>query len=158
LQEADAWDVTQAVLTNISRWIGSFEYDRSRGRFRSWLGVVTQREMQRLRERAARPGGGTGGGCLDRLLDDLTGSTDPAWSETCNAHIFRRGLERSRPHFDENTWNAFSRTWLQHEPPQQVARQLGRTIAWVYQARYRVLRRLQAEVVWLSDDVVGTAG
>ena len=157
LQEADAWDVTQAVLTNISRWIGSFEYDRSRGRFRNWLGVVTRREIQRLRDKAARPGAGVGGGCQDRVLDDLSGSADPDWSEACNSHIFRCGLERSRQHFDDATWSAFTRTWLQHETPKDVAQQLGRTIAWVYQARYRVLRRMQSEVASLSDDGISAA-
>lgn len=157
LQEADAWDVSQSVLTNLSRWIGNFEYDRNRGRFRNWLGVVTRREIQRFRQKAARPGAGVGGGCQDRVLDDLTSAVDPAWSETVDAHIFRRGLERSRLHFDQDTWSAFARTWLQHETPGDVARQLGRPIAWVYQARYRVLRRMQAEVASLRDDGIGAA-
>src|SRR5262245_5144607 len=43
LQDADAQDVVQQVLTSIHRAIGHFQYDPSKGRFRQWLGLVTSR-------------------------------------------------------------------------------------------------------------------
>jgi RNA polymerase sigma factor (sigma-70 family) len=61
LQEADASDVSQEVLTQVARSIRSFEYEPDRGRFRDWLGTVTRHKISRfisLRDRIDRPLGG----------------------------------------------------------------------------------------------------
>src|SRR5688500_7177705 len=54
LQEADAADVAQEVLTQVARSIGTFEYRPERGRFRDWLGAVVRSKLARFRQRQTR--------------------------------------------------------------------------------------------------------
>src|ERR1700677_3207436 len=60
LQEADADDVSQEVLAQVTRSIGSFDYEPGRGRFRDWLGAVTRNKIVRFLEVKGRgvPGAG----------------------------------------------------------------------------------------------------
>jgi hypothetical protein len=61
-------------------------------------------------------------------------------------------LARVRGDFDEATWQAFDWTWMQSLTPQEAAERLGKTAAWVYRARFKVLKRLRAEVDFLTED------
>src|SRR5262249_60536618 len=63
LQDADASDVAQKVIARVYRVLHKFEYDPERGRFRDWLGTITNREVinhhrRQARGQAAGPGRG----------------------------------------------------------------------------------------------------
>src|SRR5579872_1932049 len=45
LQESDAADVTQEVLSEIAKAARGFEYRPERGRFRNWLGALTRHKL-----------------------------------------------------------------------------------------------------------------
>src|SRR5262245_56982029 len=67
LQEADAQDVTQAVLLKLADKMRNFTYDPA-GSFRGWLKTVTRHTWSDLREAQQRHGVGSGGSeVLDRL-------------------------------------------------------------------------------------------
>ena len=54
LQEADSADVVQAVMIELAGKMGRFEYDRKKGRFRSWLATCTShriKDAMRVRQR-----------------------------------------------------------------------------------------------------------
>ena len=53
LQEADAADVTQEVLRAVSRSVGRFQYEPSRGGFRHWLFTITRNKVKEFLSRAA---------------------------------------------------------------------------------------------------------
>ena len=146
LQSADSQDVAQAVFRNLVQYIDRFEYDSTRGRFRSWMGVVVTREIQRHVNKQARPGGAPGNGAHEILLNNVAAKVDPAWQNEFDTHLIQQAWARVKPLFDEQTCAAFDRSWLAGGDPQQVAAELGRPVAWVYKARYRVLRRLKTEV------------
>jgi RNA polymerase sigma-70 factor (ECF subfamily) len=152
LQDADARDVSQQVLASVHRAIDKFEYDPQRGRFRGWLGTIAAHEIGRYLARDRRPGKGGGGGAGNHLAEQAGGEVDSAWQEEFNAHIFASALDRVKPGFDELTWQAFDRTWLGDADPQEVARNLHKSPAWVYKARYRVLQRLRSEIEFLTND------
>jgi RNA polymerase sigma-70 factor (ECF subfamily) len=152
LQDADAEDVVQQVMKSIHGAIGRFEYDPGKGRFRHWLGTITFREIRRHRSRDRRPGKGTGLGGGDVALGQLAASEEGDWIDTFNAHILTAALARVRGGFDEATWQAFDWTWLQNLAPQEAAARLGKTTAWVYRARFKVLKQLRAEVDFLTED------
>ena len=61
---------------------------------------------------------------------------------------------RSRPHFEEQTWRAFERAWLENRPAAEVAAELNVPIDRVYVAKSRVLERLQQEVQELAEDSI----
>jgi RNA polymerase sigma-70 factor (ECF subfamily) len=152
LQDADARDVTQQVLASVHRAIDKFEYDPTRGRFRGWLGTITQHEIGRHMARDRRPGKGGGEGVGNLRAEQESGEVDSAWLEEFNAHIFAAAIERVRPEFDDLTWQAFEITWLGNVPPREAAEQIGKPPAWVYKARFKVVQRLREELEFLTSD------
>jgi len=152
LQDADSRDVTQQVLAIVHRTIGKFEYDRQRGRFRNWLGAVTSHEITRNQRKQRRPGKGVGDGWGDDLAKLATATSDPMWVEEFNSYIFERALERIRPEFEPEVWQAFELTWLKDTKPKDAAGKIGKPSAWVYKARYKVIERLRKELEFLTSD------
>ncbi len=149
LQEADASDVTQEVLTEVARCIPGFSYDPSRGRFRDWLGTVARRRLQRFFDdcRQAVPLAGA-------LLEEVAApDLDTDWSEEFHARVLQVALERARPHFEAATWRAFELVWLENRAPADVAAEVGLPIETVYVAKSRVLKALRQVVLELAEDL-----
>lgn len=144
LGDADAEDVSQEIFGRVVRAIRTFEYRPDVGRFRDWLGAITRNEVRRFLAR--RPGPET-------LVGEPTDAgTDPGWEELFQERILGEGLAAIRGEFAATTWQAFEATWLRREPVPEVAARLGVTLASVYLAKSRVLRRLNEAVRDLADD------
>jgi RNA polymerase sigma factor (sigma-70 family) len=153
LGHEDAENVTQEVFARVGQSIGRFDYRPEVGCFRGWLGTVTRNEINRFLKKDARAVHGSGGVAGDHGLDNAAArGEDTVWAEEFNAHILATALERSRPHFEEQTWRAFELVWLEKRPALEVARELGVPIDRVYVAKSRVLERLQQEVLELAED------
>jgi RNA polymerase sigma-70 factor (ECF subfamily) len=153
LQDADAADVSQDILTEVVRSIRTFEYRPERGRFRDWLGTVTRRRLARFfagRGRGAAPGGGA---AEQALAECRAVPADDEWTAAFHAQVLRVALDRSRPHFAPATWQAFELTWLGGRSAVEAADELGLPIEAVYVARSRVLKRLEEEVRVLAEDL-----
>ena len=149
LQEADAADVTQDVLAQVAKSIRDFEYRPERGRFRDWLGTVVRHRVHRFLKREANHAIGADAA----WLDDLPGTQqDGDWSAAFNAHILNAALERTRPYFEDATWQAFQLAWLEQHPATTAAEKLGLPVASVYLAKSRVLKRLREEVLVIAED------
>jgi RNA polymerase sigma-70 factor (ECF subfamily) len=154
LQDADAADVCQEVLSQVSRSIRGFEYQPERGRFRDWLGQVTRSKLGRFRNKEQRGlASGLGGEGPQPIDDAATTETDPEWTAECNRQIMRTALERIRPQFEAHTWRAFELAWLEDRPASDAADELSLSIEVVYKAKSRVLKRLREEVLMLAEDV-----
>ncbi len=148
LQSSDAADVTQEVLMRVAKAIRSFEYNRENGLFRDWLARIVLNETRRHRQKKwdiATP---------TADLDHDSGPTESGWNEQFQQHIFSQALERTQPHFAEETWKMFELSWLQKVPAEQVAAQLSIGVERIYVARSRVLKRLRYEVAILADDII----
>ncbi len=150
VQDADARDVTQNVFLSVRRGIKNFTYDPARGKFRSWLGTITSREIGRQRRggiRAGLPSEAATQGAHQPA------DNEAAWIVEFNSHLCQAALERIRPDFEELTWQAFKMLWLHDMKPRDVAAQLNKEPDWVYQVKFRVLRRLEKEVRFLTADI-----
>jgi RNA polymerase sigma factor (sigma-70 family) len=149
LQEADAADVTQDVLAQVAKSIRVFDYRPERGRFRDWLGTVIRHRVHRFFRREANQALGTDAA----WLDDLPATQqDGDWSAAFNAHILNAALERTRPYFEDGTWEAFQLAWLEQQPAPAAAEKLGMPVASVYLAKSRVLKKLREEVLLIAED------
>ncbi len=155
LQQTDAQDLTQDVLTKLCQSLPRFEYDSSK-RFRDWLATIFKNALRdRWRRRAARPGDvGAGdsqarealeqvadpvGLDADSFADELDGRLRPALLEA--QEIARRVQERVEAH----TWQAFWMTAVEQRPGPEVAKALGMNVAHVYVAKNRVIKMLRQE-------------
>lgn len=148
LQASDAADVTQEVLFRVSKAIRQFEYDRSKGHFRDWLARIVLNEIRRLTKKQVHIV------TAPEELDDDSGTLESSWNEQFQHYIFSKALERSKSHFNEETWTMFKLSWLEKVPVDQVSQELGVALDRIYVARSRVLKRLRLEVAILSDDVI----
>lgn len=152
LQDADAADVSQDVLAELARAIRTFEYDPRRGRFRDWMGTITRRKIARFHHQRSR-GAAAPAATLVDLENTVAAEPDPEWTEEFHARILQVSLERIRPHFEERTWQAFEKVWLDNCPALETARALDLPIDMVYVAKSRVLKRLREEVLLLAEDI-----
>src|SRR3954467_11681885 len=106
MQDADAVDLAQEVLTRVSQGIRRLEYDPDRGTFRGWLFTVVR---NRWRTWAARPQ-------LPRedapLEEQAAPADDKAWEEDYRRRLFDWAADEVRPTVAPATWQAFWRTSL----------------------------------------------
>jgi len=149
LQEADAAEVAQEVLLQVNRSITSFEYQPERGRFRDWLGSVVRSKLSRFFRRV-RPGTNED----THVLANLAGNYgDADWADHFNNDLLQITLARIQPEFEEHTWQAFTKVWIENIPAAQTGKLLSIPVAMVYVAKSRVLKRLREEILILAEDI-----
>lgn len=153
LQEADTSDVTQEVLSQVSRSIATFDYQPERGRFRDWLGAVVRSKLARHYQNRARRQGENGAADAGALEETPALESDPEWVDDFNAHLLQVALERIKGDFEPNNWRAFEMVWMHNRPVNEVADAVGLTPSSIYVAKFRVLKRLREEILLLADDV-----
>jgi RNA polymerase sigma factor (sigma-70 family) len=153
LQNADCADVTQEVMFDAARCLGSFEYQPERGRFRDWLGTLTRRKLARFFRKRNRGGSAQGGADSDEPFAEIAEQLDAAWNDEFNARVLNVALERIRPEFEDFTWRAFERVWLDSQPVAETATELNLSLMTVYSAKSRILKRLREEIQLLAEDI-----
>jgi RNA polymerase sigma-70 factor (ECF subfamily) len=146
LQEPDAADLVQEVLTLLVRKLPEFSYDPQRS-FRGWLRQVTlnkwrekQRRAAAVREQGTPP-------------DDLAGpdSVEAGWEDEYRQYLVRRALELMQREFQPTTWKACWEMVVSGRPAAEVAAELNLSAGAVRAAKFRVLARLRQELEGLLD-------
>lgn len=153
VQDHDAADITQEVLSCVVSEMPQFRYDSERGRFRGWLRTITLNRLRafwKARPRHVSLASGDGAAMLEQLADPHSGLSQQ-WDREHDAHVLRQAMTAVRPEFRPATWEAFDRVVLHGEPVDAVARQLGMTRNAVYIAQSRVLARLRDHVRGLCE-------
>ena len=156
LQDADAADLTQDVMRQVAAASHSLEYDARRGSFRGWLFTVVQNRLtdhwrrEGLRER------GAGDTDAQQQLNEVPqpGGLDASaqWDADYERQLFQFAANIVKQDFGEATWQAFWWTAVEGRPGQEVADELGITVAAVYLAKGRVMTRLKEQVKLLVGD------
>ena len=156
LQDADACDLVQDVMREVARSIPG--YEPSKGRFRSWLGVITRRMTMRILDNHRQPALGTGGSTNIALLSGLSSDEAEAdWEQAHRQQVFRWAAERVRRDFNEATWRAFWLTAVEGVPAQEAAEACGMTVSAVYMSKSRVTSRIRERVAGRRDDATRVA-
>lgn len=152
LQEADAADITQDVLRQVSNSIGRFQYETERGSFRAWLFTTTRNRILNFFTRDGRHPKGSGDTGVRQLLEQQPASVEQAdWDRELEKHLFSCAVERVRPEFRENSWQAFWKTAIENQSASATASDLEISVGAVYIAKSRVLARLREVVATLGD-------
>lgn len=144
IRESDAPDVMQEVFATVARGIVHFERREEQGSFRAWLATITRSRVRDFLRKDARhqaPEGGTA--ALEQLQSVPDELDSTICSEGIESPIARRVMEIVRAEFEEVTWQAFWMSTIESLAPSIVASRLGLSLASVYQARTRVLRKLR---------------
>ncbi|MEZ5966251.1 MAG: sigma-70 family RNA polymerase sigma factor [Planctomycetota bacterium] len=159
LQHADACDVTQEVLTAVDQRLAqtgsqAWDEDPERGSFRGWLFRVARNiAVRRIDERARQAAVGSGDSRVAAVLAEVPASRDA--QDTAFGLEYRRALmrwasEQVRPHVADSSWQAFWRTAILGQRPEDVAAQLGMSMGSVYTAKCRVFARIRKVIAGLD--------
>ena len=154
LQDADAVDLSQEVLSAISGAAGRLEYDPQRGAFRSWLFTVVRRKLSNWRRAQKNRPHGSGDTATHHLLEQCPEPerVQAEWDAEWDERLYTWVCAQVRRQVTDVTWKAFWRTAIDGQPGKQVAADLGLSIAAVYHARSRVTARLK-ELVQAAQDL-----
>jgi RNA polymerase sigma-70 factor (ECF subfamily) len=142
LDEPDAADLVQDVLTLLVRKLPEFTYDRSKS-FRAWLRTVTLNHWRNRCRRAELPRA-SGHPDLDNLADN--DATDAVAETEYRQWLVGRALELMQTEFQPTTWKACWECVVVGRPAAEVAAELGISVGAVYMAKSRVLSRLREEL------------
>ena len=152
VQDADAPDVVQDVFAAVARGIPSFERQRAEGSFRSWLATITRNKVRDyFRVQAKRPIGEGGSEALGQLQNIPQDLDSTICAENATQPLLREILGQVEAEFEAMTWKAFWLTTVEGARAKEVAEQLGISMASVYQAKSRVLRRLRQRLAELPS-------
>ena len=146
LQDADAVDVTQDVLRIVARSIGRLEYDPRRGTFRGWLFTIVRNELKDWFARQRSVVVGTGDSSVMQRFGELPASEEEhsaLWEREHQRRLFEWAAERVRSEVQETTWQAFWQATVEDRSGQEIASELGLSVAAVYLAKSRVMARLK---------------
>jgi RNA polymerase sigma-70 factor (ECF subfamily) len=150
LQDADAADLTQAVLEAVSSSIGKLDYDSARGTFRGWLFGVVRRQLGKWHERDKRQAHGSGDTAdLGQLAQQPAPADDDSaelWEREYKRQRFLWAANRVRDRIQESSWRAFWQTAVEGRDSADVARELGLTVGALYTAKSRVLAHIKNEI------------
>ncbi|OAI46809.1 hypothetical protein AYO44_10765 [Planctomycetaceae bacterium SCGC AG-212-F19] len=147
MQEQDAADLVQDVLTTLVQKLPEFQYDPSRS-FRAWLRAVTLNRWRNGQRR--RPVAALGAG-VEELAGDAGEAMDILAEAEYRDYLVGRALRLMRAEFEEQTWKVFWEHVALGRPPAEVGAEFGISVDSVYAAKSRVLRRLRQELDGLLD-------
>jgi RNA polymerase sigma-70 factor (ECF subfamily) len=154
LQDADAADLTQLVFQAVAKEIQRLDYDPRRGTFRGWLFTVTRNQLHKHFERARRtirPGGEEIEN-VEAIKPSSADEEEARWQEEYERQLFQLACDRVRAEVEDSSWQAFWRTAVEGQAPQEVGRALGMSVGAVYTAKSRVLSRLRCAVAELETE------
>ena len=145
LQDADAVDLSQDIITAVAGAVSEFQYDPERGTFRSWLLTVVRRKLANWRRAQAIRPRGSGDTATHHVLEQLPdpAGRDETWEAEWEQRLFAWACAEVRRDVADATWQAFWKTAIDDRPGKQVAAELRISVAAVYQARSRVVARLK---------------
>jgi RNA polymerase sigma-70 factor (ECF subfamily) len=142
LQEADAEDVTQGVLTKLAVQMRTFRYDPAKS-FRGWLWTVTRNAVKDWCSTAARSV------AFDKDFFQRLAATDELPEELNSAfdlELLDEAYARVRGQVIAKTWEAFRLTALEGVSGPDAATRLAMSVGSVYMARSNVQKRIREEL------------
>jgi RNA polymerase sigma-70 factor (ECF subfamily) len=143
LGEHDAQDVVQGVFIALLRKLPSFELDRTRGRFRTWLWQVTSNAVvdwarSRKRSQDAQD-------ALRREWREAGDEPDPDWDAELQRRVLEFALQKVRGQTAPTTWACFEEHLLKGRRGAEVGAELGVPANTVYVYAARVLARVREQ-------------
>ena len=151
LQAEDAADVGQEVFAAVAGKVRQFRRDRPGDSFRGWLWTITRNKIRdhfRRRCGEAEARGGTDAQqqlaqVPDQPPDDSPATGPRPQEESILEH---RAMELIRAGVEDRTWRAFWLVAVDGRAAPDVAEELGMSVQAVYDAKYRVRRRIRQEL------------
>lgn len=160
LQEADANDLVQEVMTRVARSVSNWDPDSSKGTFRGWISTIARNlviDFLRKQKRSPLTGDDTQLRCI---LE--TGALDSPESAIFDLEhekqVFAWAASQVKKQVQVNTWKAFWQTAVERRDPKSIAQSLDMTVGAVYIARSRVMARFRETVAACGEQLPSQHG
>jgi RNA polymerase sigma factor (sigma-70 family) len=143
LQEADAEDVAQDVITKLTEKMSNFQYDRSRC-FRAWLKTITQHALSDLVASRHRAVGSQSTPMWETI--EARADLERQIEEICNRELLELAISKVQERVATATWHAFRLTAFEGHSGAEASRLLHIPVASVFVAKHRVQKMLKEEI------------
>lgn len=143
LDPTDAEEAAQRTTVSFCRAFREGKYDKSKGRFRSWLLGIARHEISDLRaERARQPLTPAQRSSINDLLAILSDqeSLSSAWDKEWRDHILSLCLQRAKQAFTQRDIHIFEMLTSEGMTAEQVAKAMDMKPDAVYQVKHRILK------------------
>jgi RNA polymerase sigma-70 factor, ECF subfamily len=150
----DLEDLSQDVLLSVVKNLPTFEHSGHRGAFRAWLRtIVCSRTIDywRATDASTQASGGSGATAALQQIADPDSDLNRQWDEEHDRYVLGCLLDLVEAEFEPATLRAFRRLALDGASGAEVAEELGLSVAAVYVAKSRVLKRIRQEAEGLID-------
>jgi RNA polymerase sigma factor (sigma-70 family) len=150
LSHEEAEDAVQATMVNFLRAYREGRYLRQRGRLSAFLITILRSRAIDARRRAARHGAPAAPAeAIEQISEQDVGRI---WMSERQEQLLRHGLHELREAgADERMLSAFELFGVRGAPIGEVTQRLGMSREEVYNAKYRITRRLQPIVARLDE-------
>lgn len=146
LQGTDADDLVQEAFLTLLRKLPAFTYDPSKS-FRGWLRKLLL-NVWRAGKRRAGPDPVTALDWKEPMAVDTTCALEES---EYRKYVVGQALHIMQTQFEPTTWRACWEYAVRGRPALEVAAELGVSVAVVYSAKCRILRRLRRDLEGLLD-------
>jgi RNA polymerase sigma-70 factor (ECF subfamily) len=141
LPGAEAADLVRDVFAAIAQKLPEYR-TTSPGGFRAWLRTLAHARRRELLAKQKVPAGHA----APDAASPVPAVADDLWEGEYLPFLLRAAVELMQPEFPPSDWKACWGVAIEGRPAADVARELGLTVAAVYAAEARVLRRLRQEL------------
>ena len=159
IPDVDADDISQQVLQQVFRNIGSFTRENPSDTFTGWVWTITKFKILDHFERQKKDLRAAGGTVANQMLQQWSNErldTVVYDEESSTVTLTRKILTLIRSEFETKTWEAFWRATVDREKPKEIAETMDMTLHAVYKAKSRVLGRVREELDGIvSSDSIG---
>jgi RNA polymerase sigma-70 factor (ECF subfamily) len=148
LQEADAENVTQEVLTRLVQKLRAFTYEPRRGTFRGWLKTLTHHAWSDYLDSQRRDGVGSGDPEVFARLQSLEAREGllESLEEAFDLEVLAEAQARVQLQVTPRDWKIFQDLALGSRPGREVAREQQMTVTAVLMVRSRVQQKLRQAI------------
>lgn len=139
LDDSTAEDVVQHCMASVHQHIRSFEYDPSRGRFKSWLRTMVNNRIRNLHRDRHEDEAKT----QDfRRSQDREPSPEEAFDKLWMEEHLRHAMEELHKEVGDSTYAAFTAYAIDGKPVEDVCKQYEMTANQLYKIKWRLTQRL----------------
>ncbi len=138
-----AEDVVADTVTIVAQEIAEFDYDRNKGKFRSWLfTIVRNQSMTHLRKlkRTQEVNGLLQADSSAIENDDETGQFEVIWNDEWRQHIVEMALKELKKKVSASQYQIFHSHVMKGQSVKTVSASYGVSIAQIYVCKLRVGR------------------
>jgi RNA polymerase sigma-70 factor (ECF subfamily) len=154
LRPEDCEDLAQEILVAVVKGLPEFSHTGNRGAFRAWMRTITVNRTRNFWKARSGREAASGDSGLLRMLNDLEdpdSALSRVWDQQHDEYVIRCLLDMVELEFEPKTVLAFRRLAIDGASGEEVARELSTSVAAVYVAKTRVLKRIRAEAEGLLD-------